>query len=69
MNVAAIVHVDGDRFDELVATAQAALDVLADENVAHVNDRLVAADVLIAVAEMLTFDDVPFAFEPEEVSS
>ena len=67
MNVIGIIHVPGERFDQLIRVAEAALDVLKDEN-AGVRDRLVASSELVAAAEALTFQDMPKTFEFEESS-
>jgi hypothetical protein len=68
VKVVRVLHMPGEHFDRLVATATAALEILVDES-AGIDDREVAASEMIATVKALTFADMPETIEREEAVS
>jgi hypothetical protein len=63
--IATMVHVPGWLFDETVATATAALAILADEFVS-MPEREIASECLAAAALWLSFASMPETTAPLE---
>ncbi|MHB1209203.1 MAG: hypothetical protein ACYC1I_05800 [Acidimicrobiales bacterium] len=57
-SIATMIHVPGWLFDETVATANAALKILADETVS-MREREIASESLAAAALWLSFASMP----------